>query len=232
MTTATKRRKGSDVDRKKTRIFVVDDHPIVREGLAKLFRGEEDLEVCGEADDVPNALDLIAQTGPDVALVDLSLRGSNGIDLIKDIRVRHPKLPVLVLSMHDESLYAERVLRLGARGYIMKREPPAKLLDAIRRVQSGQLYMSPAVSERMLSTLSDGKSRPDQSPVERLSDRELEVFKLISRGRGRQQIAEELHISVKTVEAHRAKIQEKLKLKNSSEVLQFAIEWFRSESVN
>lgn len=210
--------------KKKIQIVVVDDHPILRQGLAQMINLEKDLAVCGEAESAHQAIEIIAAAKPDIAIVDITLKDSNGVELIKDIRTRHPDLPILVLSMHDESLYAERVLRAGAKGYIMKREPPQKLLHAIHRILDGHIYVSEAISERMLTVLSDGKTVANRSPIEHLSDRELEIFQCIGNGLGRQKIAEKLNISVKTVEAHRAKIIQKLKLKDSSDLLQHAIQ--------
>lgn len=229
MTASVKRKTAKP--KNKSKVLLVDDHPIIRQGLSQMINHEPDLAVCGEAESVREALEVIASTGPDIVIVDISLKGSSGIDLIKDIKVRHPKLPALVLSMHDESLYAERVLRAGARGYIMKQDPSDKVLAGIRRVIAGHIYVSEAVSERLLTTLADGKTVANRTIVENLTDRELEVFRLIGQGHNRGQIADELNISVKTVEAHRANIIKKMKLKNSSDLLQQAIQWSKSRDV-
>lgn len=227
MATTQKTKQASK--RKKSRVLIVDDHPILRQGLRQMIDLEDDLEVCSEAETSHQALDAIRTAAPGIAIVDITLKNSNGIDLVKDIKRQYPKLPVLVLSMHDESLYAERALRAGARGYIMKREPSDLVLTAIRQILSGKIYVSEPIANRMLSSMAaTGDPQAGPSPLDRLSNREFEIFKLIGQGHGRGQIAEELHLSVKTIETHRAKIQEKLNLKNSAELLQFAIQWFKT----
>jgi len=212
----------------KARIIVVDDHPIVRQGIVQMISHEPDLEVCAEAEAALDALKAIAATSPDAAIVDLSLKGSSGLELLKDIRVRYPKLPVLVLSVYDESMYAERALRAGARGYMMKEEAAEKVLTAIRRILSGQIYLSENMASRLLHVLVDGRGEVGASPAERLSDRELEVFQLIGKGFGNTDIARQLHLSPKTVETHRGHIKEKLNLTNSTTLLQYAIRWAQS----
>jgi DNA-binding NarL/FixJ family response regulator len=214
--------------KQKHRIFIVDDHPIVRRGLIQLINQEADLVVCGEAEEARKALQLLKASKPDLVLVDISLQGVDGIELIKLIRVRYENLPVLVISMHDESLFAERALRAGARGYIMKQEAIEKMKEAIRRVLRGDLYVSQRIGTKMLEKFIDGKAEKNESPMEILSDRELEVFQLIGRGFGTRQIAEELHVSVKTVESYRAHIKEKLKLENGTALLKHAIQWMES----
>jgi DNA-binding NarL/FixJ family response regulator len=213
---------------KKTRILIVDDHPIMRRGLVELIKLEGDLAVCGEADSVKSALDLIGLRKPHVVLVDLSLKNENGLELIKDIRVRHPKMLVLVLSMHDESFYAERALRAGAKGYIMKQQAPGQFLQAIRRILAGEIYVSEAISAKLVSKLAAGASAVQAFSPERLSDRELEVFRLIGTGLGTRRIADRLSRSVKTVETYREHIKFKLNLKDSSELVQTAIQWLQS----
>jgi DNA-binding NarL/FixJ family response regulator len=212
----------------KSKVMVVDDHPIVRQGLVQMISHEPDMEVCAEAETAAEALKAIAATGPDVAVVDLSLKGTSGLELMKDIKVRYPKLPVLVLSMYDESIYAERSLRAGARGYMMKEEATDKVLHAIRTVLGGQVYLSEEMSSRLLHMLVGGKAEGGGSPAERLSDRELEVFQLIGRGYGNTEIARQLHLSPKTVETYRAHIKEKLNLTSATELLQHAIQWVQS----
>jgi len=189
----------------KTRILIVDDHPMMRQGLAQLVNNEPDLAVCCEAENAHQALAAIGKARPDLVLADITLPDKGGIELIKDIQAIHPGLAVLVISMHDESLYAERVLRAGGRGYIMKQEGGKKLMEAIRQVLSGQIYVSEKMSARILEPFSG--HRPDQtaSPVARLSDREFEVFQLIGQGKGTREIAEQLHVSVKTIEVHRVR---------------------------
>jgi DNA-binding NarL/FixJ family response regulator len=209
----------------KNRIFIVDDHPIVRKGLAQLINQEEDLVVCGEADNAETALELLKKVKPDLAIVDISLRGLDGIELTKLIRARFDSIPVLVVSMHDESLFAERALKVGARGYIMKQEAIEKMMEAIRKVLRGELYVSERVSANIVKRFVDGKAEGVSSPEGLLSDRELEVFQLIGQGFGTRQIADQLHVSVKTVESYRANIKEKLNLKNATELMKHAVHW-------
>jgi DNA-binding NarL/FixJ family response regulator len=207
-------------------IFIVDDHPIVRQGLALLINREPDLTVCGDAEEASSALRLIETLKPDLIIVDISLNGPDGLDLLKNIRARDPNLPVLILSMLDESLYAERSLRAGASGYIMKQEATDRVLVAIRRILDGEIYVSDRMADRMLHRFVGGAQQVEpRSPISDLSDRELEVFRLIGDGRGTRQIAQELHISVKTVESYQAHIKDKLSLKNARELLQRAIQW-------
>jgi DNA-binding NarL/FixJ family response regulator len=209
----------------KKRIMVVDDHPIVRQGLALLINRESDLVVCGEAEDAMGAMHVVASARPDVLIVDISLNGPDGLDLLKHIRTTHPDLPVLVLSMHDESIYAERALRAGANGYIMKQEATEKVLVALRRILSGEIYVSHRIANRMLRHYITGAGTVRNSSIADLSDRELEVFRLIGEGHGTRQIAEELHLSVKTVESYQAHIKEKLSLRSARELMQHAIQW-------
>lgn len=206
----------------------MDDHPLVREWLAQLIQRENDLSVCGEAEDVQDTLQKIDASQPDIVIADISLKSTHGLELVKDLQSRHPNLPVLVLSMHDESLYAERVLRAGAMGYITKQEATKKVLLAIRQVLSGEIYLSEKMSARMVHKLVVGRNQEHASPIERLTDRELEVFQLIGRGQGTRKIAEELHLGIKTVESYRARIKEKLKLEDGTQLLQQAIQWVHS----
>ena len=210
---------------KKSKVFVVDDHPIVRQGLALLINRESDLAVCGEAEDAQTAIQAVATTKPDVLVVDISLSGPDGLDLLKDVRMRHPELPVLILSMHDESIYAERALRAGAQGYIMKQEATEKVLVALRRILCGEIYVSERIANRMLQRYIGNRSAGRPSSIADLTDRELEVFRLIGEGHSTRQIAEELHISVKTVESYQAHIKEKLSLRSARELVQHAIQW-------
>ena len=209
----------------KHRVFVVDDHPIIRQGLALLIDQEPDLEVCGEAEEAETALAAIAAARPDVLLLDISLPGPDGIDLLKAIRATDTELPVLVLSMHDESIYAERALRAGANGYIMKQEATENVLVALRRILRREVYVSDRIASSMLRQITTGGGKAARTPIERLSDRELEVFRLIGEGHGTRQIADELHLSVKTVESYQAHIKEKLGLQSSRDLVQRAIEW-------
>jgi DNA-binding NarL/FixJ family response regulator len=207
------------------RILIVDDHPMMRKGLAQLIDNEPDLKVFAEADTAGQAIDLVAKQKFDLALLDISLPDKNGLELIKDIRALHPELPVLVVSMHDEMVYAERVLRAGGRGYIMKQEGGGKFLAAIRQVLSGQVYVSQQMSARILEVFSGRQPENFGSPVRKFSDREFEVFQLIGQGIGTREIAEKLHLSVKTVEVHRANIKEKLGLKTATELVRYAVRW-------
>jgi DNA-binding NarL/FixJ family response regulator len=211
------------------RVLIVDDHPLLRKGVSQLIDQEKDLIVVGEAEDAHKAITAIENSKPDVALIDISLSGTSGIELIKNIKARFPKLKMLVLSMHDESVYAQRALRAGASGYIMKQEGTEKVLLALRKVLQGEVYLSERLGSRMLHTLVSGRASLASSPVEELSDRELEVFSLIGQGHGTRPIAEKLHLSVKTIESHRAHIKEKLNLQNASELVHHAIQWVQSE---
>jgi DNA-binding NarL/FixJ family response regulator len=214
--------------RKKT-VFVVDDHPIVRQGLTLLIQQESDLAVCGEAEEMHSALPAILAAGPDILIVDISLNGPDGLELLKNIRIRCPRLPVLILSMHDESVYAERALRAGANGYIMKQEATEKVLVALRRILSGEIYVSARIANNMLQHYVHGASPTGHSLLAGLTDRELEVFRLIGEGHGTRQIAEFLHLSVKTVESYQAHIKEKLSLRSARELVQHAVQWNVSE---
>jgi len=218
------------VKEEKRRILLVDDHPIVRQGLAELIDAEKDLTVCGTADSMNSALENMVGLKPDLVVVDISLKGSNGIELLKNIKVRYPKMRVLMLSMHDEGLYAIRALRAGASGYIMKQEATEKVIEAARKVLNGEIYLSEKMEKKMMQQLVGGRTARTGSPLEDLSDRELEVFNLIGQGKGTRQIAEELHLSIKTVESHRAHIKEKLGLKSATELVQHAIQWRDAEA--
>ena len=206
-------------------MLVVDDHPVVRQGLALRIGHEPDLEVCAEAETAAEALRAIAAHAPDVAIVDLSLKGTSGLELVKDIKVRHPKLPVLMLSIADENIYAERAIRAGAKGYLMKEEPTERILAAIRRIIGGGIYLSEAMATRLLQEFAAGGPIGGRAPVNRLSDRELEVFRMIGQGHGTGEIARQLHLSTKTIETYRAHIKEKLNLQTATELLQHAIQY-------
>ncbi len=208
----------------KRKVFLVDDHPIVRQGLAQLIDNEPDLCVCGQGEDTFGSLRAIKVAKPDLCLIDVSLKDGDGIELIKELKAQLPDIPVLMLSMHDEQLYAERALRAGARGYIMKQEPPAVVLTALRKVLDGQVYVSDRMGATLLQRMVGGKSAAATLPMDRLTDRELEIFRMIGAGDSVKQIAEKLFLSTKTVEAHRAHIKEKLNLKSSAELLRFAIQ--------
>ena len=225
------RRKAQAVatTQKRGRILLVDDHPLVRERLAEVINREADLIVSGEAEDRQDALDAILAKPPDLAIIDLTLKNSDGLELIKDIRVRWPGIRMLVVSMHDESLYAERVIRAGAMGYITKQEATRKILVAIRRVLSGNLYVNEKTANRMLARLTDHANPNTATPAELLADREFQVFELTGQGFNTHEIARQLNVSVKTVETYRARIKEKLKLNDGSELLQLAITYSRKQ---
>lgn len=209
----------------KRKVFLVDDHPLVREWLTALINQQPDLIVCGEAESVPQAIATIFSTQPDVAVVDLSLKDSSGIELIKQLKQTYPQITVLVLSMHDESLYAERALRAGARGYIMKRETTKKIADAIRQVLEGKLYVSKKVATGMAEKLIGNWPAVTESPMMLLSDRELEIFQLLGQGLETKQIAGNLRISLKTVQAYCDRIKEKLNLSGATELRCEAVRW-------
>jgi len=206
-------------------IFLVDDHPLVREWLTNLINQQSDLAVVGEAETGPQAIEAMLRLKPDVAIIDISLKDSSGIELIKNLKQALPNIAVLVLSMHEESHYAERALRAGARGYIVKRETTRKVILAIRQVLAGQPYLSEQIATALATQYVTGKGILKESPVEQLSDRELEVFELLGQGRGTRQIAEALHVSVKTVQAYCARIKEKLRLSSATELLREAVRW-------
>lgn len=215
---------------KKKQVYLVDDHPIVRQGLIKLIEQEKGLEVCGEAGSVSSALGQIQDVGPDIILVDISLEDSNGLELIKKIDDLGLQIPTLVLSMHDESLYAEHALRAGASGYVMKQAASNTLILAIEKVLDGEIYVSKTMSSQMLKMAFRNGGEETRTGAEKLSMRELEVFDLIGRGNSTREIAEQLHLSVKTIETYRAHIKEKLHLRNGTELMQRAIHWVENES--
>jgi DNA-binding NarL/FixJ family response regulator len=218
--------------KKKFKVMIVDDHPLVREGLIRLIDLQPDLQVCGDTSTTHQALIDIAVLKPDIMILDLTLEESSGMDLIKDIKARSIKSEILVLSMHDESLYAERALRAGAKGYIMKQEASKEVLKAIHRILSGEIYLSEKMAAKMLHKVAEGKSDFKSLPEGALSDRELEVFQSIGKGRGTRQIAQDLRISPKTVESYRAHIKIKMNLKNAHELTQHAVHWVESNHLN
>ena len=211
------------------RVLIVDDHPMMRTGLAQLIDNEPGLKVCAEADNAGHALDAVARQPFDLVLLDISLPDKNGLELIKDLLTLKPGLPILVVSMHDELLYAERVLRAGGRGYIMKQEGGNKFLQAIHQVLGGQVYVSDKMSARILDNFSGHRRNAPASPVEGLTDREFEVFQMIGQGMGTRDIAMRLRLSVKTVEVHRANIKGKLKLQTATDLVIHAIRWVETE---
>lgn len=207
------------------RVFIVDDHPLVRQGLAQIIDSQEDLELCGEAEDSPSAMKGVEQTKPDAIIVDISLQGNNGLELIKNIKAVHEEIPILVFSMHDESIYAQRALRAGAKAYVMKKESSDKIVEAIRKILKGEIYVSSRVADQVLHQIVNGPANTTASPIDRLTDRELEVVQLIGRGLSTREIAESLNLSVKTIESHRAHVKEKLSLRNATELVQFSVQW-------
>lgn len=211
------------------RIVVVDDHPLMRKGLVMSLEADSDLEVCGQASSAEDGLGLVEKLNPDLVMVDISLPGMSGLEMIKQIHAIRPSIKTLVVSRHDESLYAERAIRAGAKGYVMKLEAPDVMIRAVRKVMNGGIYVSDEINERLLLSMASGHENLAQSPLEILSDRELEVFELTGRGFGTRDIAEKLHLSVKTVESYRARIKIKLNLGNASELMQHAVQWVESE---
>jgi DNA-binding NarL/FixJ family response regulator len=207
------------------RIVIIDDHPLVRESLKKIIQRESDLTVCGEAEDREQALELVNITKPHLMIVDLTLKNSYGLELVKDLRDQYPEVQILVLSMHDETLHAERVVRAGAHGYISKQEVPAKILIAIRQVLDGQIYWSEKAAVRVASKIARQPNSTKSFSVDLLSDREMQVFELLGAGHNTRQIAVALHIDSSTVETYRSRIKEKLNLKSAVELFQYAICW-------
>jgi len=213
-----------------TKILLVDDHPMMREGLRQIIGNEPDLVVCGEAENAFQALELIGKTQPNLVLADITLPGKNGLELIKDIKAIHPKTPVLVISMHDEALYGERVLRAGGRGYVMKHEGGKRIMQAIRQVLSGQIFVSEKMSAKILEIFSGHGNQAAGPSVEHLTDREFEVFRNIGDGLSTKKIAAKLHVSAKTVEVHRMNIKSKLNLQTAPDLIRYAVRWVESQS--
>ncbi|MBN2159451.1 MAG: response regulator transcription factor [Spirochaetes bacterium] len=213
------------------KIIIVDDHPLVRQGMKKVIEKEQDLAVIGEAGSAEEAIRLINQQEPDLMIVDISLESeASGLDLIKALRERYPRIKALVLSMHDENIYAERALRAGGRGYVAKKEAPSVIIDAIQTVMKGELYLSSRISMKIIDRLFQGRETSSESISELLSDRELEIFQMIGNGMGTGDIARQLNISVNTIESHRKKIKEKLGIQKGSELVRSAIQWVASQN--
>jgi DNA-binding NarL/FixJ family response regulator len=218
---------GTTATRKKARrVLIVDDHPIVRQGLRRLIDQEEDLAVCGEAETVRDARTAIKELNPDAIIVDISLKQGDGIELVRDARAHYPTLPILVLSMHDETIYAERMLSAGANGYIMKQAASEQFLVAVRRVLEGGIYVSEAVGNSMIQKFASGGSYISSNPIDRLSNRELQILHLIGKGSSTRETAEALNLSIKTVESHRQRIKRKLNLTTGAQLVQYAVNWF------
>lgn len=213
----------------KSKILVVDDHPVFREGLVRVLNQEKDMQVVGEAANAEVALQSVAALHPQMAIIDISLESSNGIELARTLRTRLPAIRILILSLHNEMLYAERALRAGANGYVMKKESSEQLVEAVRTVLEGHTHVSNPLREMMFKKLSNPVELRASSPLELLSDREFEVFQFIGKGYGTRQIADELHLSMKTVESHREHIRKKMRLENSFELVQYAISWTQAE---
>lgn len=213
------------------RILIVDDHPVFRRGMAALVQEHAEFAVCGEAQDATSALDAMRQTAPDVVMMDVSMPGTNGIELIKLMLAEQPKLTILIVSMHDESLYALRALRAGAKGYVMKAEAQTHVIEALRKVLSNGIYISPQYSERLIFKIINSQDNDSGSPLDLLSDRELEVLQMIGSGTSTAGIAAALHLSIKTIETHRAHIKEKLGFKDGAELVRFAVEWAAHQQV-
>jgi len=215
---------------KRARVLLVDDHAVVRFGISQLINGQPDLEVCGEEEDASRALTAVERLKPDLVIADLSLKDSSGLELIRNLKARHPRLPILVLSVHDESVYAEVAFRAGALGYLMKQEALDKVLEAVRRVLKGSVYVSDAMAVKLLQKQLQGPVRGQSSPEDLLSDREIEVFQLIGQWKTTRQIAQELHLSVKTIEYYREQIKRKLNLKSAAELTQHATAWCQRDN--
>ncbi len=212
--------------RRARRVLIVDDHPIVRQGLRRIMENEEDLLVCGEAETVRDARIAIKELAPDVVIVDISLKQGDGIELVRDVRAHYPQLPILVLSMHDESIYAERMLSAGANGYIMKQAVSEQFLISLRRVLEGGIYVSEAVGNNMIQKFASGGQYSSANPIDRLSNRELQILHMIGKGMSTRETAHSLNLSVKTVESHRQRIKRKLNLNTGTQLVQYAVNWF------
>lgn len=233
-------RKTADTTRKAARqaatakpvvtVVVVDDHPVVRQGVQMLIDAQKDMSVCGTAESVNEGLAVIKEHDPDVAVVDISLKDSNGLELIKDLQIRQPGVRVLVLSMHDETFFAERVLRAGARGYITKEETTTKVVEGIRAIMEGEVFLSESMSSKMLLKMVGGKAQSMTTSIEALTDRELEVYEMIGHGLGTREIAEKLHLSPKTIETYRERIKDKLQLESATELLRHAVQWVQCDT--
>ena len=223
------KKKQNKTNESKTQVLIVDDHPVIRDGLVTIINHERDMSVCGQADDAYQALKAATKLKPDIVVTDVSLKSSDGIELTKNIKVRHPRLPVIIFSVHDESLYAERALLAGAKAYLMKDEVSENIIRAIRTVLSGEIYVSDTISKKFLHKIAGDKAGTAKTPIENLSDREFEVFRLIGEGLKASQIAKQLHLSAKTIETYRSRLKEKLNLADAAELLRYSIKWAKSQ---
>lgn len=228
-THSAKEKKPAPPASARRRILIVDDHPLFRHGLAQLINVQDDLVTAGEAEDAPAALEAVRRLKPDLVIVDISLKGTNGVELMKSIKAENPKLPVLIVSMHDESLYTLRALRAGAKGYMMKKQPLDDVMAAIRKVLHGEIYVSASLADQLIYKVVRGVEG-DASAMDSLTDREIEVLQLVGQGKGTRQIAQELRLSVKTIESHRLHIKEKLRLQSASEMIRFAVNWVNNQA--
>jgi DNA-binding NarL/FixJ family response regulator len=223
------KKKQDKTNENKTQVLIVDDHPVIRDGLVTIVNHEQDFNVCGQAEDAYIALKAVADLKPDIVVTDISLKSSDGIELTKNIKARYPRLPVIIFSVHDESIYAERALLAGAKAYLMKDEVSENIIKAIRTVLSGEIYVSDTISKKFLHKIAGDKAGTAKTPIESLSDREFEVFRLIGEGLKASQIANQLHLSIKTIETYRTRIKEKLNLANAAELLRYSIKWAKSQ---
>lgn len=224
------KKKQNKTNENKTQVLIVDDHPVIRDGLVTIVNHERDMNVCGQADDAYQALKAVTELKPDIVVTDISLKSSDGIELTKNIKARCPRLPVIIFSVHDESLYAERALLAGAKAYLMKDEVSENIIKAIRTVLSGEIYVSDTISKKFLHRIAGDKAGTAKTPIENLSDRELEIFRLIGEGLKASQIAKQLHLSIKTIETYRSRIKGKLSLADAAELLQYSIKWAKSRN--
>ncbi len=213
-------------NRRVRRVLIVDDHPIVRQGLRRIMENEDDLTVCGDAETTPQARASIKELNPDIVITDISLTHGDGIELVRDVRAHHPQLPILVLSMHDETIYAERMLSAGANGYIMKQAASEQFLIAVRRVLEGHIYVSETVGNNMIQKFAGGTATLSTNPIDRLSNRELQIMHMIGKGMSTREMADTLHLSIKTVESHRQRIKRKLNLRTGMQLVQYAVMGF------
>ncbi|MFA6187199.1 MAG: response regulator transcription factor [Phycisphaerae bacterium] len=223
------KKKQDKTNGKKIQVLIVDDHPVIRDGLAAIVNHEQDFNVCGQAEDAYTAQKAIDELKPDIVITDISLKNSDGIELTKNIKARCPGLPVIIFSVHDESIYAERALSAGAKAYLMKDGVSENIIKAIRTVLSGEIYVSDAISKKFLHRIAGDKAGTTKTPIENLSAREFEIFRLIGEGLKASQMAKQLHLSIKTIETYRSRIKEKLNLPNASKLLQYSIKWAKSQ---